>query len=96
MRSTMSKLRSLYAAAFTPPHRRVVLRAAHEACVAAAVAMDSHDKEAALVACAIDWKAQQEHVARVERELGGTIVVELPVAINEQKAPKPEEARLEE
>lgn len=92
----MSKLRSLYAAAFTPPHRRVVLRAAHEACVAAAVAMDSHDKEAALVACEIDWKAQQEHVARVERELGGTIVVELSVAINEQKAPKPEEARLEE
>ena len=96
MRSTMSKLRSLYAAAFTPPHRRVVLRAAHEACVAAAVAMDSHDKEAALAACEIDWQAQQEHAARVSAELGGTAVVELPVKINGQKAPKPEEARLEE
>lgn len=95
MRSTMSKLRSLYAAAFTPPHRRVVLRAAHEACVAAAVVMDSHDKEA-LDACEIDWQAQHEHVARVEAELGGTAVVELPVKINGQKAPKPEEARLEE
>lgn len=91
----MRALRSLYAAAFTPPHRRVVLRAAHEACVAAAVAMDSHD-EAAIKACEIDWPAQQEHAARVSAELGGTAVVELPVKINGQKAPQPEEARLEE